>query len=312
MSGQKKVSRSSSRTFVLSASERDEVARNVRSLSGIEEGRGPSNERLATAVQAFTAEFEFWYVRVMAEAVPQYRRLVICRINPFIRRIEFDGFSSVETATRLVEDYSRRNFVTAGGWALERLAIGISPSSQKALAEGIDIQRFDPATGAYHLYVLKSGMVTRNSDIVGALKRNARKAEKLLRQGDAQVIANWAVAAGKSSTTFEDGIRRPSSAEFWSEMTELPPDEAIELVLAVAAEAGRLVRRDATVHINAMVQVVAEYIASPDDPGKVDWEFIARVTMREKMNWKVEDEARHKRAMGRLKVGGYSPIKRGR
>jgi hypothetical protein len=48
---------------------------------------------------------------------------------------------------------------------------------------------------------------------------------RLLHQGRTtrNVHLNWAITAGKTSSTFEDGIRRPSSAEFWSEMTGLAP-----------------------------------------------------------------------------------------
>jgi hypothetical protein len=79
-----------------------------------------------------------------------------------------------------VEDYNSRNFVTAGGWAIEGLASNLNQTFQKSAAKGIDLQRSDPATNEHHLYVIKSGMVTRNSDIVGALKRHSRDAEKLL------------------------------------------------------------------------------------------------------------------------------------
>ena len=53
--------------------------------------------------------------------------------------------------------------------------VRVSPDGQKSSAEGIDIQRLDSGTGEYHLYVLKSGLVTRNSAIMKALKRNARQ-----------------------------------------------------------------------------------------------------------------------------------------
>jgi hypothetical protein len=289
------------------------IVANVRRLSGVPVGlTGPGDSNVLAAVRGFVGQFDYWYTRVMRDAVLDYRRLVIMRINPFIRRIECDGLTAAQTASKLVEDYNARNFVTAGGWALEKLAVNIGPNNQKSTAEGIDVQRVDPSTGDYHLYVLKSGLVTRNSDIMSALKRNARQAEKLLRQGGGttNVHAHYAIVAGKTEASFEDGINRPSSAEFWSHMTGLPARQAIDLVLAVAAEAGRLVRRDASDHINAMKILVADYSASRTDATVVDWEFIARRNMEATKAWIDEDKARHKRASAALIVTGYVPVKK--
>jgi hypothetical protein len=289
------------------------IVESVRRLSSVASTVGPNDEHIKAAILGFVGQFDFWYTRVMRGAVGKYRDLIIKRINPFIRRIEFDGLNVADTASKLVEDYNARNFVTSGGWALEAMAIHISPSAQKSTAAGIDLQRVDKATGDYHLYVLKSGLVTRNSDILSALKRNARQAEKLLRQGNSQtnVHAHYAIVAGKTESNFEDGISRLSSAEFWSHMTELPERDAVELVLAVAAEAGRLVRRDASEHIEAMKFLVRDYIAMRDDARVVDWEFLAFRNMQSAKNWKPADLERHKQAIGRLLATGYVPEKKG-
>ncbi|MGC2032224.1 MAG: PmeII family type II restriction endonuclease [Steroidobacteraceae bacterium] len=264
------------------------------------------------AVRGFVGQFDFWYTRVMRGAVAQYRNLIIKRINPFIRRIECEGLSADMTSSRLVEDYNARNFVTAGGWALEALAIHVSPNGQKSTAAGIDVQRVDPDTGDYHLYVLKSGLVTRNSDILSSLKRNSRKAEQLLRQGNSKttVHAHYAIVAGKTESSFEDGINRPSSGEFWSHMTGLPEDQAIDLVLAIAAEAGRLVRHDAASHIAAMKLLVSDYISDRSCSTQVDWEFIARRNMEDQAKWKAEDKQRQQQALAALTSTGYVLDKR--
>lgn len=283
------------------------IVANTRKLSGIPADTGPDDAHILAAVRGFAGQFDFWYTRVMRGAVAQYRNLIIKRINPFIRRIECEGLSAESTASKLIEDYNARNFVTAGGWALEALAVQISPNGQKSTAAGIDVQRVDPQTADYHLYVLKSGLVTRNSDILSALKRNARKAEQLLRQGNSKtrVHAHYAIVAGKTASSFEDGINRPSSAEFWSHMTGLAEDQAIDLVLAVAAEAGRLVRRDAASHITAMKLLVADYISDRSTSAIVDWEFIARRNMEEASRWKADDIKRHQRALAALERTGY-------
>jgi hypothetical protein len=286
--------------------EEEQLVRGVRDLSGIPNSRGPSDAHVLAGVRGFVKAFDYWYIRVMREAVPQYRRLIIMRINPFIRRIELEGCAAEEAADRLVEDYNSRNFVTAGGWALEEMAIAASPVAQKGSATGIDLQRFDPDTGAYHLYVLKSGLVTRNSDILKALKQNARKAGKTLLQGRStgHVESHYAIAAGKTVSTFEDGIRRPSSAEFWGDVMVLEPHEAVELVFAIAAEAGRLVRRDASRHINALKLLVREYVLS-EDRSAVDWQFLMDRNMQPKAGWDAEDKRRHKSALQVLAASGY-------
>jgi sugar phosphate isomerase/epimerase len=181
-----------------------------------------------------------------------------------------DGLGSTSSAERLVDDYARRNFVTAGGWALEELAIESSPSLQKSTAERIDAQRQDPTTSDYHLYVLKSGLVTRNSDIVNALKRHGRSAERLLRQGRAttNVHLNYVILQGKTESSFADGVARPASAEFWAEILGVAEDEAIEFALAMAAEAGRRVTSDASAHRNAMALPRTQVTVIRSGPGR--------------------------------------------
>jgi hypothetical protein len=283
----------------------DEIISEVRRLSGVEDGSGPDDDHIVAAVNGFVAAFDYWYIRVMREAIPKYRSVIVARINPFIRRIATDGWNASEVSEKIISDYGTRNFVTAGGWAIEELAVAAGPNTQKSGAEGIDLQRAEGSD--YHLYVVKSGLITRNSDIIKALKRNARQAEKLLLQGQStgSVHANYVIAAGKTTSTFEDGIRRPSSAQFWAEILNLAEDEAIELALAIAAVAGKLVRSDATEHIRALQLVLADYIADPDNRSRVDWDFLARRTMREKASWVGEDKERHARAMERLRSSGY-------
>jgi hypothetical protein len=287
--------------------EEQQIVHNVRTLSGTPDSRGPSDSYVLAGVRGFVEAFDYWYIRVMRKAVPGYRNLIVKRINPFIREIELEGCDAAQAADRLVEDYNSRNFVTAGGWALEEMAVAASPTSQKGSAEGIDIQRHNPETGAYHLYVLKSGLVTRNSDILKSLKRHTRQAEKILHQGrtTGKVEANYAIAAGKTGSTFEDGIRRPSSAEFWGEMMGLEPSEGVELAFAIAGEAGRLVRRDASRHIVAMKLLVREYICA-EDRTSVDWRFIKIRNMQIPTAWKAEDRRRHKWALQELASSGYA------
>ncbi len=296
-----------SSTIPNSLADEPTIAQRVRALSGVAAGKGPDDEHVERAVDGFVTAFDYWYIRVMREVIPKYRAIIIARINPFIRRIDCDGMTAAETAKKIVTDYGTRNFVTAGGWAIEELAGAASITTQKSGAEGIDLQRSEGDD--YHLYVLKSGLITRNSDIVKALKRNARQAEKLLMQGrrTGAVHANYAIAAGKTTSTFEDGIRRPSSAQFWAEIFDLDEESAIELTLAIAAVAGELVRSDATRHIAALELLVADYIARRSDDAIVDWEFLAKRTMREKATWTDEDKARHVRATERLKASGYDP-----
>jgi hypothetical protein len=291
------------------ALDRKKTVANVRATSGLASGKGPNDDRILEAVGNFVEAFDYWYIRVMREAVPKYRQLIIARINPFVRRIQCDGLDTTETAALIVQDYDSRNSVTAGGWAIEALATGVRPEVRKSGIAGIDLDRFDESTGEYHLYVLKSGLVTRNSDIISALKRNARAAEKQLHQSKTTkgVRANYAIAAGKTTSTFEDGVWRPSSEEFWAEMFDMDDaEQAVDLALAIASEAGRLVSRDASEHLDALRLLVGDYIADRQNDSVVDWDFIARRTMRNKDSWKEEDKERHERALKRLAQTGYA------
>lgn len=286
------------------------IVASVREISGIPEGReGPSDAHIIAGVRGFAREFNYWYIRVIGKAVPKYRTTIIGRINPFIRRVEFGGMDLAACSDRLVEDYARRNFVTAGGWALEAMAIDGSPTAQKSATSGVDAQRVDPLTDDYHFYAFKSGTVTRNSDIVASIKFHGRKAEKLIRQtrSSGAVYLNYSVLTGKGESTFEDGVHRPSSAETWSQMFGLPQEQALELALAIAAEAGKLVRHDASVHLSALRTLVSAYLQTEERSDQMDWEFIARRTMQAKSAWRAEDAARHQRAWTALNDSGYEP-----
>jgi Mn-dependent DtxR family transcriptional regulator len=284
-----------------------EVVSRVRELSQVPAERGPDDDHVWAGVQGFVAQFDYWYVRVMREAVSGYRSLIIERTNPFIRRMELRGMSPEDVAARLVEDYEQRNFVTAGGWALEEMAIAASPDAHKSAARGIDMERIED--GDHHLYVLKSGPVTRNSDIINALKQHSKQAEKLLRQQrqGGEVKAKYAVMSGKGTTTFHDSVWRLSSEDFWSEALGLEAEEAVELAMAMASVASALVLRDVSEYVHGLGVLVAEYIRDPDNPEQVDWEFIKTRTLRNKEHWAKEDKRRHAAAVAALEDHPYKP-----
>ena len=288
--------------------DRAAIAAEVRCAAGLAPDEGPSDSAISTAIVEFVGQFDYWFTRVIEAAVGKYRTLIIRRINTLVRPIEFDGLSADEVSIRLVTDYVNRNFVTAGGWAIERLAIAIASASggTKASSRGIDLERTD-ASGNRHLYVIKSGTVTRNSDILSKLKQHARDAERLIRQGGAKVsvFANYVVAAGSTTSTFEDGIHRPSSGEFWSEVTNLPESQALALVSEITKAAGRQVTRNTDAHIGALVTLVRSYISDPINPNNVDWPFLFTLTMTKKEEWLDQDKDRHTSALELLKNSGY-------
>lgn len=282
-----------------------ESVQRIRLQAHLSSGEGPTDEKIEAAINAFAEQLHFWFTRVIEEAVPKYRKIIVGRINALIRPIEFDGVAASVVASRLVADYVNRNFVTAGGWAIEKMAISIGKDNTKAIARGIDLHRVDQ-DGNHHLYVIKSGTVTRNSDILKQLKVHARDAERLIRQGGAKVgvFANYAVATGATKSTFEDGIYRPSSGTFWSEVTDLPETKALALVSEVAKAGGLRTTHNTDVHIGALVTLVKSYIAVPSGTD-VDWPFLFNVTMSEKSLWKSEDVRRHEQALDALKATGY-------
>ena len=282
------------------------IAAKVRAEAGLGAKEGPTDATIGAAIAGFAGQIDYWFTRVIAGSVRQYRKIIVRRINPLIRPIEFEGLPASKVADRLVSDYVNRNFVTAGGWAIEKMAIAIGATGNKAVAKGIDLHRID-GKGDHHLYVIKSGTVTRNSDILSKLKQHARDAEKLLKQGGAKigVFANYAVATGATSSTFEDGIYRPSSGQFWSEVTGLPESKAVALISAVAKAGGLQVTRNTDVHIKALMSLVSMYIAEPGNALVVDWPFIFKLTMTDKTTWADEDKARDKKAVSALTATGY-------
>lgn len=265
---------------------------------------GPSDQEIVSGVRGFAREFQYWYNRVLREALPKYQRLIIDRINPMIRGMELEGLSTEEVAGRLVADYAHRNYVTAGGWALEQLAIAGSPRLRKSAAAGMDAEWHEGSSRpVVHLYVIKSGTVTRNSDILKQLKSHGEAASKRLLQTDKKAVVRvyYVIIAGRRTGSYEDGVYRPSSAEFWAQTFALEHDEkrAIDLALAMAQEAGALLRgltEGAESSILAMQTAVASYIATDQDPTVVDWEFLAQRNMLDDEEVKKAAKLRHERA----------------
>jgi site-specific DNA-cytosine methylase len=281
----------------------------MRASCGVLPDEGPTDQDISNALDGFAGQFDYWFERVIANAVKDYRKLIVKRINPFVRGIEYEGFNASTVAGHLVRDYTNRNFVTAGGWAIERMAIALGSKNAKAAATGIDLHKIDPKTGSQYLYVIKSGMVTRNSDILSSLKRHAEQARKLLMQGGSKVsvFANYAVAAGATSSTYHDNIHRPSSAAFWAEVTELTEDKAMRLAYAISQAAGKIIKRESEPHIRAMETLIGHYVGKREDAAVVDWEFLFDRTMKERKEWATEDASRHKAAWAALLATGYKP-----
>ena len=229
-----------------------------------------------------------------------------------IRGMQLEGLPASEVAARLVADYAHRNYVTAGGWALEQLAIAASPRLRKSTAAGIDAEWHEPGPPpVVNLYVIKSGTVTRNSDILKALKTHGQEAQKRLLQTDKKAVVRvyYVVTAGQRSSTFHDSVYRPSSAEFWAQTFALDDYEnrAIDLALAMAQEAGALLRQysDDTA-LRAMETAVATYIAGEDDPTVVDWEFLAQRNMIDDADVRAQGKARHDRAKNAVTDAGHT------
>ncbi len=179
---QKRARASRPSEFIHELKNPEQVVATVRRLSGVPSGAGPTDGVIATAVREVANTIHYWYIQVLEDASGLYKERLIGRINPFVRRLQFGEHSCKEFTARIVEDYDRRNFVTAGGWFLETLAISLNPEGRKSAAQGIDLHIYNPRTDEHNLYVIKSGTVTRNADIVVALKTNLRAAEKILRQ----------------------------------------------------------------------------------------------------------------------------------
>jgi hypothetical protein len=290
-----------------------EIVKNVRERAGLAEADGgPSDEQIAQGVRGFADAFRYWYNRVLDEVLPKYESKIIDRVNPMIRGMQLEGLPADEVARRLVGDYAHRNYVTAGGWALEKLAIDGSPRLRKSTATGIDAEWYESESPpVVNLYVIKSGTVTRNSDILAQLKSHGQEAQKRMMQTDKKAVVRtqYIVTAGNRSSTFHAGVYRPSSAEFWAQTFDLEDDEetAIDLALAMAQEAGSLLP-DPTDDdaVRALEAAVAAFIAAEADPTVVDWEFLAQRNMIGGAAQKAESKKRHKRAVQAVKDAGYA------
>lgn len=266
----------------------DEVYRQVP------EARTLSEERLQGCMRAIVRAFNHWYGRVMREAAGQYRKIIVSRINPFVRRVEYAGHSPFEAASKLVEEYRARNLVTAGGWAIEEAALAICPTARKASASGVDIERHDPTTNTTYFYALKSGALTTNHDIRVKMGDNFKAIQKLHGQslGGVRAVYTQAFAAGRPKTTEVGVVRKLSSSEFWAEMTGLDEYAAVRLMGLLFETSGQHVQRDVQGPIDALTFLVGAYLEHPNDPTRIDWDYLLVRTLRDRSEWKGDDNAR--------------------
>lgn len=281
-----------------------EAAEALRLQAGLVAGEGPPPENVKAALDVYVRQFDWWYGKQWHTILSNYVTRIVRRVNPFVRRAQHGDCSSRALAEAVVGDWDSRNFVTAGGQALEALAIAIGKNCQKAIAEGIDVQRIEPADPSkLHLYTVKSGAVTRNTDIVSKMKINLRKAERLARQspGIGTVRLNYATCVGTLATTLADGVYRPSSAQFWSEVMELPEDKAVRLLWAVTESAAQWILWPER-NRRALIEAVAAYVGAAEAPERVDWEFLVRVVTQPPAAYKAEHVRRHGLAVARKKA----------
>jgi hypothetical protein len=264
-------------------------------------GVGPSPERIQAAVQVYVSQFDFWYTKQWTSILDDYVERMVRRANPYVRRTQHGDCSPTDFAEALVSDWDSRNFVTAGGQALEAMAIAIGEHCKKAAAEGVDIERRVPADpSTVHLYVVKSGAVTRNTDIVGSMKKNLRAAGKRLMQnhGIKNVVLNYATCVGTTNSTMADGVLRPSSARFWSEITDVGEAQAMSLVWGVTEAAASSVSRP-TKNRAALVAQVASYVEDQADKRRMDWAFLVKTVSEPTASYRAEHERRDKAARER-------------
>lgn len=273
-------------------------AQEMRAAAGLAEGEGPSPARIQRAVSVYVQQFDWWYGKQLRQIMDSYVEKIVRRINPYVRRAQLGDCTATDLAEAAIASWESRNFATAGGNALEALAIAIGPNCQKAVGTGLDIQRVSPEDlETLSLYVLKSGAITRNSDILAKMKQNVRKAEQLARQhpGTKVVRLNYAIAAGTFTNTFSDGVHRPSSPQFWSEIMELQQDKAIRLLWLVTDEAAKHIR---SIERNrkSLVAKVAAYLAKEGTTDEADWDFLLKVANHPWRTYKAEHERRKRRA----------------
>ena len=281
-----------------------EAAQALRLKAGLIGDEGPSAANVRAALDVYVRQFDWWYGKQWQTILGNYVTRIVRRVNPFVRRAQHGDCSSRDLAEAVVGDWDSRNFVTAGGQALEALAIAIGKNCQKAIAEGVDIQRVEPGDPSkLHLYTVKSGAVTRNTDIVSKMKINLRKAEKLARQnpGMGTVRLSYATCVGTLATTLADGVYRPSSAQFWSEVMELPEDKAVRLLWAVTEDAAQWIQWPER-NRRALIDQVTVYVGVVGAPERVDWEFLVRVVTQPPSAYRAEHVTRHGLAMVRKKA----------
>ena len=71
-----------------------QIVGRVRRASNVPSGTGPRDEWVVAAARGFVEVFDYWYIRVMKGAVPKYRTVLIQRINPIIRRMQYETLDS--------------------------------------------------------------------------------------------------------------------------------------------------------------------------------------------------------------------------
>ncbi len=81
----------------------------------------------------------------------------------------------------------------------------------------------------------------------------------------------------------------------------------MRLAYEISKAAANMIRCEEQPHITAMQSLVRDYIAVPENPTIVDWDFLFDRTMKEKSNWASSDRDRDEKAWKALIAIGYKP-----
>lgn len=182
-------------------------------ILGVAQATGLQRKQAERLVQ----EFETVFARPFDERLLSLRmKDVIKNKNPYLYRAS--GIRTCEDLVRRVlQDYVSASVEGYFGKFFEAVARVVSGGVKPVGGGEVDL---DVRIGEVaHLYVIKSGAKGFNSSSYDKAKRDLNSAERRLRQDRVRTEKKIAFAYGRKRTTFEEGIERLSSQQFWAEVS---------------------------------------------------------------------------------------------
>ena len=215
-------------------------------------------------------EFEITFTKPITQKLSELKmRDIVRRKNPYLYRAS--GVSTCdEFVNRAFTEYTSTIGENYFGAFFESVARIVSGGVKPASGGEIDLE-VRHGNAAY-LYAIKSGPGGFNSSSEAKARTDLGHAERRLRQDRVTTHKKMAFAYGRRTTSFNDGVEKLASKEFWSELSG--DEQFYKKLLDICAELAPLFESDVNTPYQRLLREAHELFCEDDG---IEWDKVIRI-----------------------------------